>query len=84
MEVKSRELRGQGNFEWNTDLIETKKLENYNRQAAQDLLYSGEAQHEPRGAHEEQYCKSLHETLRTQSLARKFGLRILDGTNGDD
>ena len=28
--------------------------------------------------------RSLHETLRTQSLARKLGLRILDGTNGDD
>ena len=51
----------QGHFEWNTDLIETKKLENYTWQVAQDL-YSG---------------------FRT-SLARKLGLRILDGTNGDD
>ena len=46
-QVQGCELRGQGNFEWNTDLIETKKLENYTCQAAQDL-YSGEAQHEPR------------------------------------
>ena len=43
-EVQGRELRGQRNFEWNTDLIETKKLENYTCQVAQD---SGEAQHEP-------------------------------------
>ena len=28
-EVQGRELRGHGNYEWNTDLIETKKLENY-------------------------------------------------------
>ena len=54
------ELRGQGNIEWNTYLIETKKLENCTCQVAQDL-YSGEAQHEPRGAHEEQHCRSLHE-----------------------
>ena len=26
-EVQGRELRGQRNFEWNTDLIETKKIE---------------------------------------------------------
>ena len=80
-EVQGRELRGQGNFDWNADLIETKKLENYTRQVAQDL-YNGEAQHEPRGAHEER--RSRHETLRTQSLARKLEPRILDGTNGDD
>ena len=60
-EVQGCELRGQGNFEWNTDLIEKKKLENNTRQVAQDL-YSGEAQHEPRGAHEEQLCRSLLET----------------------
>ena len=82
-EVQGRELRGQGNFEWNTDLIETKKLENYTRQVAHGLC-SGEAQHERRGAHEEQHFRSLHETLTTQSLARKLGFRILDGTNGDD
>ena len=51
-EVQGRALRGQGNFEWNTDLIETMKLENYTCQVAQGL-YSGEAQHEPRGAHED-------------------------------
>ena len=82
-EVQDCELRGQGSFGWNTDLIQTKKLENYTCQVAQDLK-SGEAQHEPRGAHEEQHCRSLHETLRTQSLAEKLGLRILVGTNGDD
>ena len=35
--------------------------------------------------HEELHCRSLHETsdgLRTQSLAKKLGLRILGGTNG--
>ena len=36
-EVQGRELRGQGNFEWNTELIETKKLENYTCQVAQGL-----------------------------------------------
>ena len=35
-EVQGRELRGHGNFEWNTDFIE-KKLENYTRQVAQGL-----------------------------------------------
>ena len=35
---------------WNTDLIETMKLENLIGQAAQGL-YSGEARHESRGAH---------------------------------
>ena len=62
--VQDGALRGHGNFEWNTDLIE-KKLENYTRQVAQGLY-------------------SLHETLRTQSLARKFGARMVDGTNGGD
>ena len=56
-EVQGRESRGPRNFEWNTDLIETKKLENYTCQVAQ---CSGEAQHEPRGA---QHCRSLHETF---------------------
>ena len=51
-EVQGRELRGQGNFEWNTDLIETMKLEDYTCQVAHSLC-SGEAQHEPRGAHED-------------------------------
>ena len=82
-DVQGRELRGQRNFEWNTDLIETKKIENYARKVAQEL-YNGEAQHEPRGAHEEQHCRSFHETLRTQHPARKLGPRILDGTSGDD
>ena len=81
-EVQGRELRGHGNFEWNTDLIET-KLEKYTRQVVQDL-YSGEAQLKFRGGHEEQHCISLDETLTTQPFARKFGLRILDGTSDDD
>ena len=38
--VQGRELGGQGNFEWSTDLIETKKLDNYTRQVPQGL-YSG-------------------------------------------
>ena len=57
-EVQGRQLRGQGNFEWNTAHIETNKLENYTRQVSQDL-YSGEAQHEPRGAREEQRTADL-------------------------
>ena len=36
-EVQACELRGQGNFQWNTDLIETKKLENYTSQVSQGL-----------------------------------------------
>ena len=51
-EVQGRELHGQGNFDWNTDLIETMKLEKYTCQVAQSL-HSGEAQHEPRAAHED-------------------------------
>ena len=51
-EVQGCELRGRGNFEWNTDLIETMKLESYTCQVAQSL-YCGEAQHGPRGAHED-------------------------------
>ena len=35
-EVQDSELRGHGNFEWNTDLIE-KKLENCTCQVAQGL-----------------------------------------------
>ena len=58
-EVQGRESRGQRNFEWDTDLVETKKLEKYTSQVAQDL-YSGEAQHELRG---EQHCRSLHENV---------------------
>ena len=41
-EVQGRGLRGPGNFEWNTDLIETEKLENFSCQVAQ---YKEEAQH---------------------------------------
>ena len=72
-EVLGRQLRGQGNFEWNTDLIETKKFENYARQVAQDL-YSGEELTKNNTA--DLYTKDL-DGLRTQSLARKLGLRIL-------
>ena len=68
-EVQDCELRGQGSFGWNTDLIQTKKLENYTCQVAQDLK-SGEAQHEPRGAHEEQHCRSLHENIEN-AVARR-------------
>ena len=66
-EVQDRELRGQGNFEWNIDLIETKNLENYTCQVAQDQ-YNGEAR-----AHEEQHCRSLHETSEwiENAIARK-------------
>ena len=80
------ELRGHGNFEWNTDLIE-KKLENFTRQVAQDL-YNGEAQNEPREAQHKRNTADLYtkhlEGLRTQSLAKKREPRIWDGTNGDD
>ena len=57
-------------YEWNTDLIETKKLENYTCQVAQDQC-SGEAQHEPRGAYTN--CRSLHETFGNidNAVARK-------------
>ena len=82
-DVQDCELRGHGNFEWNTDIIETMKLENYTFQVAQGL-YGWEAQHKHRGAHRAQRCRSLHETLGMQSLARKFGPRTVDGTNGDD
>ena len=81
--VQGRELCGPRNFECNTDLIETKKLENYTCQIAQDL-YKGEAHNEPRGA---QHCRSLHKCLDglgAQSFARERKLRILDGTKGDD
>ena len=69
--------------EWNTDLIETKKLENYTCQVAQDL-YKGEAQHEPRGAALQISTRKCLEGLRTQSLAREREPRILDGTNCDE
>ena len=42
MEVQGRELRGQVNLVWNTDLIETMELEYLDGQASQGL-YSGEA-----------------------------------------
>ena len=51
-------------WEWNRDLIETKKIENYTVQVAQ---YKGEVQHEPRGA---QHCRSLLETIEN-AVARK-------------
>ena len=52
-DVQDCELCGHGIFEWSTDLIKKKKkLENYTCQITQDL-YTGEAQHEPRGAHED-------------------------------
>ena len=71
-EVQDCDLRGQRHFERNTDLIEMKNLENYTRQVAQDL-YNGEARHELRGAHEEQHCRSLHETSEwiENAVARK-------------
>ena len=50
MEVQGRELRGQVNLVWNTDLIETMELENLDGQASQGL-YSGEARHKSREAH---------------------------------
>ena len=55
-----------------TDVIETEKLEIYTCQVAQGL-YSWEAQHEPRGAHEEQHCRSRHETSEwiENAVARK-------------
>ena len=47
---RGRELRGQENLVWNTDLIETMELENLTGQSEQGL-HSGEARHESRGAH---------------------------------
>ena len=52
--VQSRESRGQRNFEWNTDLIETRARELTCQVTG---LNSGEAQHEPQRA---QHCRSLH------------------------
>ena len=45
------ELRGQVNLEWNTDLVETLKLENRISQT-EHCLYSGNECHESRRAHE--------------------------------
>ena len=50
MEVQGRELRGQVNLVWNTDLIETMELEYLDGQASQGL-YRGEARHTSREAH---------------------------------
>ena len=83
-EVQDCELRGQGNFEWNTDLIKTKRttpsrlhrtctMERHNTNL-EDLTENNTAH----------LFTKLRNGLRTQSLARKFGPRILDGTNGDD
>ena len=55
-EVQDCELRGQGNFEWNTD---PQKIENYTCQVYNG---DGEAQHELGGVQQEQHCRSLRET----------------------
>ena len=49
-EAQGRELRGNENLEWNTDLVETMELENLICQATQGL-YIDWTQHEPRQAH---------------------------------
>ena len=50
-EIQGRELRGQENLVWNTDLIETMAFENLIGQATQSP-YSGETRNESQGAHE--------------------------------
>ena len=80
-EVQGRESRGPRNFEWNTDLIETKKLENYTCQVAQCTV---ERRNTNLEEHNTADLFTKHsEGLRTQSLARKREPRILDGTIGD-
>ena len=52
--VQGRELRGQENLEWNTDLIEMMELKHVMSQAAQDLD-DGETRHESQDAHEHEH-----------------------------
>ena len=69
------ELCGQEHFEWNTDHFETKKLENYTCQVAQEL-YSGEAQHERygsgRGTSEVPIDRSVESCASTKSVMSQF------------
>ena len=53
-EVQGRELRGQENLKWNTDLIEAMELEHVVSQDAQDLG-DGETRHESRQTREHQF-----------------------------
>ena len=59
--VQGRELRGQENLEWNTDLIEMTELKHVMSQAAQDP--DGETRHESRKAqaHEHEYLLEREE-----------------------
>ena len=59
--VQGRELRGQENLEWNTDLIEMMELKHVMSQAAQDL--DGETRHESQKAqaHEHEYLLEREE-----------------------
>ena len=78
-EVQECELRGKENLEWNTDPIETMKLENVICQATQGL-YSDEEQYESREAdvptrgykrlqEVTRGYKRLQEVTRTQTMA---------------
>ena len=59
--VQGRELRGQENLEWNTDLVEMMELKHVMSQAAQDL--DGKTRHESRKAqaHEHEYLLEREE-----------------------
>ena len=84
-EVQDCELRGHGKFEWNTDLIETQKLENYTAKHRTCTMerHNTSLEELTKNNTADLFTKHRNE-LRTQSLARKLGLRILEGTNGDD
>ena len=65
--VQGRELRGQENLEWSTDLIEAMESEHVMSQAAQDLD-DGETRHESRKAqaHEHEYLLEREEVQWTK------------------
>ena len=83
-EVQDSELRGHGNFEWNTDLIK-KKFENYTWLHRACTVERLNTNIEELTKHDTADRFTKHRNgLRTESLVRKFGPRIVDGTNGDD
>ena len=70
-EVQGCELRGKGTVEWNTDLIETMKLEKVICKATQGV-HSDEEQHESREADvHEDFTDRDEETQTMESLCQR-------------
>ena len=79
-QVQGGEVRGQGNLEWNTDLIEMMELKHMTSQAAQELD-DGETRHESRDAEDREHeeVQWTKHASKSDSRAQQHDVTSRDG-----